>query len=84
MTATMFNRDYPKKKCQNGFFKGMGECGCVKRKIVWGKVKHSCNFSAKTSFKFVSSKSKIRASFCPVFHTAPFAPTFLLLEFQAF
>jgi hypothetical protein len=32
-----------------------GEWGCVKRKIVWGKVKHSCYFSAKTSLMLISS-----------------------------
>jgi hypothetical protein len=46
----------------------------MKRKIVWGKVKHSCYFSAKTSLKFVSSKNKIRVSFFPVFHIAPSSP----------
>jgi hypothetical protein len=51
-----------------------GESGCMKRKIVWGKVKHSRYFSAETSLKFVSSKYIIRVSFCPVFHTAPFSP----------
>jgi hypothetical protein len=36
----------------------------MKRKIVWGKVKHSCYFSAKTSLKFVSTK-KVRVSYSP-------------------
>jgi hypothetical protein len=53
---------------------GRGEWGCMKRKIVWGKVKHSYYFSAKTSLKFVSSKNKINVSFCPMFHTASFTP----------
>jgi hypothetical protein len=52
-----------------------GRWGCMKRKIVWGKVQHSCYFSAKTSLKFVSTTKKGRVSFCPVFHTAPFSPT---------
>jgi hypothetical protein len=47
----------------------------MKRKIVWGKVKHSCYFSAKTSLKFVSTKNKVFVSLCPVFHKAPFSPT---------
>jgi hypothetical protein len=55
------------------------EGGCMKRKIVWGKVKHSCYFSAKTSLKFVSTKNKVRVSFCPVFHTAPFSPKLMYL-----
>jgi hypothetical protein len=44
-----------------------GEWGYMKRQIVWGKVKHSCYFSAKTSLKFVSPKNKVRVSFCPCF-----------------
>jgi hypothetical protein len=32
-------------------------------------------FSAKTSLKLVSTKNKLRVSFCPVFHTALFSPT---------
>jgi hypothetical protein len=51
-----------------------GEWGCMKRKIVGGKMKHSCYFSAKTSLMFVSTKNKVRVSFCLVFHTAPFTP----------
>jgi hypothetical protein len=47
----------------------------MKRKIVWGKVKHSCYFSAKISLKFISTKNKVRDSFCPVFHATPFSPT---------
>jgi Amiloride-sensitive sodium channel len=50
----------------------------MKRKIVWGKVKHSCYFSVTTSFKFVSAKNKVCVSFCPVFHTAPFSPIQIL------
>jgi hypothetical protein len=45
-------------------------------------VKHSCYFSAKTSFKFVSSKNKIRVSFCPVF-MQPHSPLlFFCLNFK--
>jgi hypothetical protein len=53
-----------------------GKWGCMKRKIVWGIVKHSCCFSAKTSLKFVSTKNKVHVSFCPVLHThtTPFSP----------
>jgi hypothetical protein len=54
-----------------------GKWGYMKRKIVWGKVKHPCHFSAKSSLKFVSSKNKIHVSFCPMFHTAPFSPTLI-------
>jgi hypothetical protein len=35
---------------------GRGERSYVKRKIVFGDVKHTCYFSAKTSLKFVPSK----------------------------
>jgi hypothetical protein len=63
-----------RSKRVNAFWKRRGEWGCMKRKIVWGKVKHSCYFSAKTSLKFVSTKNTVRVSFCPVFHTAPFTP----------
>jgi hypothetical protein len=62
------------------FHGGRGEWGCMKRKIVWGKVKHSYYFSAKTSLKFVSSENNIRVSFCPMFHTAPF--TLILIIFH--
>jgi hypothetical protein len=41
----------------------------MKLKIVWGSY-----FSAKTSLKLISTKNKVRVSFCPVFHTAPFSP----------
>jgi hypothetical protein len=47
----------------------------MKRKVVWGKVKQSCYFSAKTILKLVSTKNKVRVSFWPVFHTASFSPT---------
>jgi hypothetical protein len=56
------------------YFPHRSEWGCMKRKIVWSKVKHSCYFSAKTSLKFVSTKNKVRVLFCPVFHKAPFTP----------
>jgi hypothetical protein len=67
-----------KKKFQNFWSEtNRGEWGCMKRKIVWGKVKYSCYFSAITSLKFVSTKNTVRVSFCPVFfYTAPFSPTF--------
>jgi hypothetical protein len=54
--------------------KPRGEWGYMKRKIVWGKVKHPCYFLLKTSLKLVSSKNKIGISFCPAFQTAPFSP----------
>jgi hypothetical protein len=67
---------------QNSKILSRGEWGCVKRKIVWGKVKHSCYFPAKTSLKFVSTKNKVRVSFCPMFQTAPFTPTPLSLKYK--
>jgi hypothetical protein len=33
-------------------------------------------FRKKKSLKFVSTKNKVRVSFSPVFHTAPFTPTY--------
>jgi hypothetical protein len=47
--------------------------GSMKCNIVWGKVKHLCYFSEKTSLKFVLSKYKIRVLFRPVFYIAPFS-----------
>jgi hypothetical protein len=55
------------------YIESRDEWGCVKRKIIWGKVKHCCYFSEKQALKFVSTKNKVRISFCPVFHTAPFS-----------
>jgi hypothetical protein len=65
------------RMCNFWCFHSRGEWGCMKRKIVWGKVKHSCYFSAKTSLKIVSNINKVRVLICPVFHTAPFTPKYI-------
>jgi hypothetical protein len=65
------------------FMRTRGEWGYMKRKVVWCKMKYSCNFWAKTSLKLVSSKNKIDVSFCPSFHTAPFSPTWKLKKFKS-